>query len=145
MLDRTNGVAFARMAEHYWQQSEGRDPSGIAQAEWASRQAVKLAPSEGLAWHYRRLALERNQQWTELLTEADQAIQVESANVFAWNAKAEAHLEMGQSEAALAACNRALEKQTWENPRPDVPIRSLDFIHGKTHAVPILVSLTAEP
>ena len=30
---------------------------------------------------------------------------------------------------------------TWENPRPDVPIRSLDFVHAKTHAVPILARL----
>jgi hypothetical protein len=38
-----------------------------------------------------------------------------------------------------------LYKQTWENPRPDAPIRSVDFIHTRTHAVPILVAITAEP
>ena len=38
-----------------------------------------------------------------------------------------------------------LYKQTWVNPRPDVPIRSLDFVHGKAHAVPILVGITVEP
>ncbi len=38
-----------------------------------------------------------------------------------------------------------LYKTTWENPRPDVMIRSVDLIHGGTRAVPILVALTIEP
>jgi len=38
-----------------------------------------------------------------------------------------------------------LYKSTWDNPRPDVPIRALDFVHARTHAVPILVAITAEP
>jgi hypothetical protein len=37
-----------------------------------------------------------------------------------------------------------LYKRTWENPRPDVPIRSIDFVHGNTHGTPILVAITAE-
>jgi hypothetical protein len=35
-------------------------------------------------------------------------------------------------------------KSSWENPHPDVAIRSLDFVHGKTHATPIHVAITAE-
>jgi tetratricopeptide (TPR) repeat protein len=111
MLCPTNGLAFARMARHCLRQSQSTNSSDFAQADWASRQAVKFAPRDGDAWHVRRLVLEQTRRWNELLTEADQAIQVQSANAFAWNAKAEALLEMGQPEAAMDACNRALE--TW--------------------------------
>jgi tetratricopeptide (TPR) repeat protein len=37
-----------------------------------------------------------------------------------------------------------LFKSTWLNPRPDVPIDTLDFVHADTHAAPILVAITAE-
>lgn len=46
------------------------------------------------------------------------------------------------SRAANAAIRLFLT--TWVNPRPDVPIRSFDFIHAGTRAVPILVAVTAE-
>jgi WD40 repeat protein/tRNA A-37 threonylcarbamoyl transferase component Bud32 len=35
-----------------------------------------------------------------------------------------------------------LYKSTWENPRPDLPIDTLDFVHADTHAAPILVAIT---
>jgi hypothetical protein len=38
-----------------------------------------------------------------------------------------------------------LYKSTWQNPRSDVAIRSLDFVHAKTYAVPVLVAITVEP
>ena len=38
-----------------------------------------------------------------------------------------------------------LYKSTWENPRPDVSVRTLDFVHAKTRAVPILLAITLEP
>jgi WD40 repeat protein/tetratricopeptide (TPR) repeat protein len=37
-----------------------------------------------------------------------------------------------------------LFKSSWVNPRPDVPIDTLDFVHADTHAAPILVAITAE-
>jgi predicted Ser/Thr protein kinase len=37
-----------------------------------------------------------------------------------------------------------LYKSTWENHHPGLIVRSLDFVHGETHASPILVAITAE-
>ncbi len=37
-----------------------------------------------------------------------------------------------------------LYKSTWENPRPNVPIRSIDFVHGNTKGTPILVAVTTD-
>jgi len=36
-------------------------------------------------------------------------------------------------------------KRTWENPRPNVSIASIDFISNKTGAAPFLIAITAEP
>lgn len=38
-----------------------------------------------------------------------------------------------------------LFKRTWDNPFPDIPIRSLDFISKGLRAAPFLVALTIEP
>ncbi len=37
-----------------------------------------------------------------------------------------------------------LFKRTWENPRPDQPLASLDFISHETVAAPFLIAVTAE-
>jgi hypothetical protein len=34
---------------------------------------------------------------------------------------------------------------TWQNPRPDVVIGSLDYISAMTEAAPFLIAITAEP
>jgi hypothetical protein len=53
---------------------------------------------------------------------------------------------IGQSENSRRHKGEArLYKSVWENPRPRVLIRSLDFVQGDTHGVPILLAITAEP
>jgi len=45
------------------------------------------------------------------------------------------------------AAHQALRlfKMTWENPRPEVPIESLDFISQMPAAAPFVLAITAEP
>jgi hypothetical protein len=38
-----------------------------------------------------------------------------------------------------------LFKSTWENPRPDVIIETIDFLSHNAKAAPFLVAITAEP
>ena len=38
-----------------------------------------------------------------------------------------------------------LYKATWENPRPEVEVRSIDFISTMTRCAPFLIAMTAEP
>jgi hypothetical protein len=125
MLCPTNGVAFAQMAGHYYQQSQSLDSRAIAQADWASAQAVKFAPCDARAWHYRRQTLERSESWALLLAEAEQAIREQPVNPCAWYAKARALEAFGQFEAVRTACNRALE--SWAEDAGfhwDKPLRS---------------------
>src|SRR5262249_17866135 len=47
-------------------------------------------------------------------------------------------------DSRLQHATTRLYKQTWENPRPEVLIQTLDFVHARTHATPVLVAITAE-
>ncbi|MCI0540005.1 MAG: protein kinase [Verrucomicrobiales bacterium] len=44
----------------------------------------------------------------------------------------------------LNGATTRLYKGTWENPRPEITIRALDFVHADTHAAPILVAVTVD-
>jgi tetratricopeptide (TPR) repeat protein len=37
-----------------------------------------------------------------------------------------------------------LYKSTWDNPRPDLEVRSLDFVSSMTHCAPFLIAMTVE-
>ena len=49
------------------------------------------------------------------------------------------------AEAAANGTTIRLFKWTWENPLPEIEIRSLDFVSALTGCAPFLVAVTAEP
>jgi len=124
MLSPTHGIAFSQMAQFYAEQSKDSASSATARAEWASRQAVKYAPWDSKAWHYRRLIAERRGNWTQLLADADRAIRVQRDNACAWTAKAQALEALEDFDGMLTASHRALE--SWQNDATiqwDLPLR----------------------
>ena len=44
-----------------------------------------------------------------------------------------------------ASASVRLYKRTWENPLPNVEIKSLDFISSMANPSPLLIAVTAEP
>ena len=52
----------------------------------------------------------------------------------------------GENEASRAVGRKVrLFKSTWENPRPDVPIKHLNFHASHPRAAPFLVAVTVDP
>jgi hypothetical protein len=47
-------------------------------------------------------------------------------------------------EAAAGGTSIRLFKWTWENPLPEIEIRSLDFVSNLTGCAPFLIAITAE-
>ena len=124
ILCPTNGEAFGRMAQYHLEQGTNSISFDLAQADWFSRQGVKFAPWDGGAWHYRNKVKERTGGWTELLEEAERALQLQPTNAYAWHAKARALEAAKQFDPMLAACNRAME--SWnadERFHTDLPMR----------------------
>lgn len=50
------------------------------------------------------------------------------------------HIGRNTSGAAML-----LYKSTWENPNPDVPVDTIDFISTMSTAAPFLIAITVEP
>ncbi len=116
MLCPTNGLAFASMAKHHLSLGGLPDSMDARRADWASRQAVKFAPFDVSAWQQRINGAEQSGAWSNLLVEAELAIQGAPHNLPAWNSKARALEGLGQFDGMLSACNRALE--IWERDKP---------------------------
>ncbi len=109
MLCPTQGYAFAQLSKHHLRQSQTPASPAAAQADWASRQAVKCAPQDWWSWHFRGKVLEHTGAWTNLLMEADRVIQFQPDNHHAWNWKALAFEKNQTWDAAVVAFTRALE------------------------------------
>ena len=41
--------------------------------------------------------------------------------------------------------NHRVYLSTWENPRPEIEVTTLDFVSAMTRSAPFLIALTAEP
>jgi hypothetical protein len=52
------------------------------------------------------------------------------------------NIDMGRNAAKIRV---RLFLKTWTNPRPTIPITTIDFISEMTSAAPFLVALTVEP
>jgi len=46
---------------------------------------------------------------------------------------------------ALRNSSLRLFKSSWENPRPDVEIKTIDYVSALRRAAPFLIAITAEP
>jgi hypothetical protein len=97
------------MSEHRLRQSRASNSTAAAQADWASRQAVKLGPARFESWTRRAEIIEHTGAWTQLLAEAEQVIQAQTNNAYAWHSKARAHEALRQFDAVTLSCDRALE------------------------------------
>jgi hypothetical protein len=58
-LAPANGLALARLARHLLRQDAAKNPRRIAEADWCSRRAVLLAPTQPEVLHIRAEVLER--------------------------------------------------------------------------------------
>lgn len=106
MLCPTNGMAFAQMAGHHLRQTP--TPRDLACADWASRQAVKFASESSLPWQQRIEVIQHTGGWTQLMAEAEQVIQSQPANAYAWISRSRCLTELGQFEAEAGSAT-ALE------------------------------------